>query len=150
MAPGTTTTTMRPTSSPARTTSPRRWAAGSSTTRPSAASNARSGNGWSTGQNCGRNGDDGDVCAEGGAGSIHCSCECPGTVGVYRGVCRHVLLHQLFTAVLSPVPTRGDRCGASGECSVCADRTVAHAAASLLRLQLCACNAAVAGRSVLQ
>src|SRR3954462_61026 len=48
--------------SPAKTTSRKRLAGRNSTTRRSAASNARSGSGWSTGRNCGRSGvpNDGD------------------------------------------------------------------------------------------
>src|SRR5262249_24870152 len=53
-APATTTTTTRPMPSRARTISPTRSAGRHSMTRPSAASSARSGNGWTTGRRCGR------------------------------------------------------------------------------------------------
>ena len=52
----TNTTTTRRTPSPARTISRKRWAARPSTTRPSAASSARSASGWITGPSCGRSG----------------------------------------------------------------------------------------------
>src|SRR5262245_21741949 len=57
MARATPTTTTPPTPSPARTTSPKRWGASGSTTRPSAASSARSGNGWTIGRSCGGRGE---------------------------------------------------------------------------------------------
>src|ERR1700694_2877141 len=60
MERATATTTTRPTPSRARTTSRMRSAARPSTTRPSAASSARSGSGWIIGRSCERSGVEAD------------------------------------------------------------------------------------------
>src|SRR5262249_31824174 len=52
MAKATTTITKRPRRFPGRTISPNSWDGRSSTTHPSAASNARSGSGWNIGRSC--------------------------------------------------------------------------------------------------
>src|ERR1700730_17968646 len=57
--------TTRRTRSPPRTIAPRRSAASASTTRRSAASNARSGSGWNTGRSCGGRGSGSNASARG-------------------------------------------------------------------------------------